>query len=159
MAGITSTITSTRVVSKSNRCVFLITASGVSGDAITGWRAITLGITASAFGDLTGDSGITSGTAKLASVYSSAGGAAAGAVNYASWTVASGATATHTNAADKTAQMFGVHSAVGSDDYAKMNASIRQVYPEGKVTVTLDNMRANNSTLYAYGTMILEFMI
>jgi len=159
MAGVSQYISVNNIVRKNNRSVFLISAGGVSGDAITGYLPITIGVTASAFGDLLGSSGITAGTAKLGAIWVSSGGIAAGAANYTCWSIASGGTAIHTNSADKSNLMLMVRTPVGNDEHAYPKYSIPQVLSDGKVTVTLDNQAANNSGLYGYGCMFVEFTI
>jgi hypothetical protein len=52
-----------------------------------------------------------------------------------------------------------IRGSVGNDDYAYPRYSTNQRLPEGKVTVTLDNIQANGTPTTTYGTMFLEFTI
>jgi len=155
MAGLQSTITSRTLVSTSNRCVVGVFADGVSADQTTGYRTIRLGVTASAFGDLSGASGITAGTAKLTSVYASIGGISGVTAH---WLICAGATF---SVLDLTAtnRILTVRG-VGNDDFSK-NQYFDQ-YPtwDGNITVVLDNRETNNvsQSYTANGSLFLEFM-
>lgn len=160
MAGQTNWISKRDIVNTNSRYVVMVEAGGVTSQTST---SITFGVTASAFGDIAGTSGITSGTAKLFKSFSCVGIGSSfqnDAGHTSMWTVSSGTTGTKLSMgmAVNNSLMF-IGSGVGNMD---LNGewSIPQPTSEGKVTVSLDNsLDTKVGGNWAYGSIFLEFTI
>ena len=139
------------LVQTNKRYVVAFTQGGLTGGFVS---STTIGVTASAFGDTDGSTGITAGTAKLKNVYCTSNS------SNAIWCIQAGSTGSNINSFDiPTSSMITV-SGVVTENSDNGEYSSTMSLAEGKVTVTLDNSTEDGRPLnVASDTLILEFNI
>lgn len=137
------------LVQTNKRYVVAFTQGGLTGGFVS---STTIGVTASAFGDTDGSTGITAGTAKLKNVYCTTSS------SNAIWCVQAGSTGSNINFDIPTSSMITVSGVVTESSDNGQYSSMMSL-AEGKVTVTLDNSTEGTPGNFACGTLILEFNI
>ena len=138
------------LVQTNKRYVVAFNQGGLTGGFVS---STTIGVTASAFGDTDGSTGITAGTAKLKNVYCTTSS------SNAIWCVQAGSTGSNIGIFDiPTSSMITVSGVVTESSDNGQYSSMMSL-AEGKVTVTLDNSTEGTPGNFACGTLILEFNI
>lgn len=138
------------LVQTNKRYVVAFHQGGLTGGFIS---STTIGVTASAFGDTDGSTGITAGTAKLKNVYCTTSS------SNAIWCVQAGSTGSNINTLGIPASSMMTVSGVVTENSDNGQYSSTMSLAEGKVTVTLDNSTEGTPGNFACGTLILEFNI
>ena len=142
------------LVQTNQRYVVAFTQGGLTGGFVS---STTIGVTASAFGDTDGSTGITAGTAKLKNVYCTS------TSSNAIWCIQAGSTGSNINTlgipASSMMTVWGVNGPITENSDNGQYSSMMSL-AEGKVTVTLDNSTEDGRPVnVASGTLILEFNI
>ena len=138
------------LVQTNKRYVVAFNQGGLTGGFVS---STTIGVTASAFGDTDGSTGITAGTAKLKNVYCTTSS------SNAIWCVQAGSTGSNIASFDIPASSMMTVSGVITESSDNGQYSSTMSLAEGKVTVTLDNSTEGTPGNFASGTLILEFNI